>query len=378
MGVAPIGAIKKVLDRAGMTIDDVDVVELNEAFAAQVIPIMSECDIPLEKLNPHGGAIALGHPFGMTGARIMTTLLNDLETDDKTIGLETMCVAGGQGEAMHRRAPELTHAAGSNRHQLVFVGGLHRSGTTFLWRCLAEHPHVSAFANTGVPREEGQFLQTVYPTARAYGGPARFGLKPAAHLTEQSPLVSPANRARLFAEWSSFWDLDKPVLLEKSPPNLIHARFLQALFPEAFFVMIMRHPVAVSYSLARRFGKGLRMTELLRHWVVCHDLFAADRAHLERVHVVRYEAMVGDLRGTIASLHRFLGVEAHPVSGTSNPTATSATSSAGWAIPPARGHVAVRAGRGPVRLQPRRLWARRALAGRGRGAIRVAERLAGG
>jgi acetyl-CoA C-acetyltransferase len=100
MGVAPIGAIKKVLGRAGMKIDDVDIVELNEAFAAQVIPIMSECDIPLEKLNPHGGAIALGHPFGMTGARIMTTLLNGLETDDRQVGLETMCVAGGQGEAM--------------------------------------------------------------------------------------------------------------------------------------------------------------------------------------------------------------------------------------------------------------------------------------
>jgi acetyl-CoA C-acetyltransferase len=100
MGVAPIGAIRKVLDRAGMKIDDVDTVELNEAFAAQVIPIMDECDIPLEKMNPHGGAIALGHPFGMTGARIMTTLINGLETDDKTIGLETMCVAGGQGQAM--------------------------------------------------------------------------------------------------------------------------------------------------------------------------------------------------------------------------------------------------------------------------------------
>jgi acetyl-CoA C-acetyltransferase len=100
MGVAPIGAIRKVLDRGNMSIGDVDTVELNEAFAAQVIPIMDQCDIPLEKLNPHGGAIALGHPFGMTGARIMTTLLNGLETDDKTIGLETMCVAGGQGEAM--------------------------------------------------------------------------------------------------------------------------------------------------------------------------------------------------------------------------------------------------------------------------------------
>jgi acetyl-CoA C-acetyltransferase len=100
MGVAPIGAIKKVLDRAGMSIDDVDRVELNEAFAAQVIPIMAECGIDEDKLNTHGGAIALGHPFGMTGARIMGTLLNVLETDDKQVGLETMCVAGGQGKAM--------------------------------------------------------------------------------------------------------------------------------------------------------------------------------------------------------------------------------------------------------------------------------------
>jgi acetyl-CoA C-acetyltransferase len=100
MGVAPIGAIKKVLDRSRMKIDDVDVVELNEAFAAQVIPIMDECDIPLDKLNTHGGAIALGHPFGMTGARIMSTLLNVMESDDHQVGLETMCVAGGQGEAM--------------------------------------------------------------------------------------------------------------------------------------------------------------------------------------------------------------------------------------------------------------------------------------
>ena len=100
MGVAPIGAVKKALARAGMNIGDIDVYELNEAFAAQVIPIAAEVGFDYEKLNPHGGAIALGHPFGMTGTRIMTTLLNDLETLDGTIGLETMCVAGGQGEAM--------------------------------------------------------------------------------------------------------------------------------------------------------------------------------------------------------------------------------------------------------------------------------------
>jgi acetyl-CoA C-acetyltransferase len=100
MGVAPIGAIKKALERAGMSIGDVDVSELNEAFAAQVIPIAAEVGFDYDKLNPHGGAIALGHPFGMTGVRIMTTLLNDLDTLDGTIGLETMCVAQGQGEAM--------------------------------------------------------------------------------------------------------------------------------------------------------------------------------------------------------------------------------------------------------------------------------------
>ncbi len=100
MGVAPIEAIRAVLKRAGMTIDDIDVVELNEAFAAQVLPIAEEVGIDMAKLNPHGGAIALGHPFGMTGARIMTTLLNDLETDDKQFGIETMCAAGGQGMAM--------------------------------------------------------------------------------------------------------------------------------------------------------------------------------------------------------------------------------------------------------------------------------------
>jgi acetyl-CoA C-acetyltransferase len=102
MGVGPIGAVRNVLKQAGMTIDDVDVIELNEAFAAQVLPVCRELGIdPFSaKLNPHGGAIALGHPYGMTGARIMSTLLNDLETDDQTIGLETMCVGGGQGMAM--------------------------------------------------------------------------------------------------------------------------------------------------------------------------------------------------------------------------------------------------------------------------------------
>jgi acetyl-CoA C-acetyltransferase len=100
MGLGPLPAVRNVLAQAGMTMSDVDVVEFNEAFAAQVVPCQQEWGIADEQLNPFGGAIALGHPFGMTGARIMTTLLNDLETLDKAIGLETMCVAGGMGMAM--------------------------------------------------------------------------------------------------------------------------------------------------------------------------------------------------------------------------------------------------------------------------------------
>jgi len=102
MGLGPIESSRQALARAGMTIDDVDVVEINEAFAAQVIPSARGLGIdPFgDTLNPHGGAIALGHPFGMTGVRILATLLNDLRTRDETIGLETMCVGGGQGMAM--------------------------------------------------------------------------------------------------------------------------------------------------------------------------------------------------------------------------------------------------------------------------------------
>jgi acetyl-CoA C-acetyltransferase len=100
MGLGPIPAIRKVLSTAGMTISDMDAVEMNEAFAAQVLPCRDELGIDPDKLNISGGAIALGHPFGMTGARIMTTLLNNLDSVDGRFGLESMCVAGGMGMAM--------------------------------------------------------------------------------------------------------------------------------------------------------------------------------------------------------------------------------------------------------------------------------------
>ena len=100
MGLGPVEASRRALALAGLTMGDIDLVEINEAFAAQVIPTARELEVDQDRLNVNGGAIALGHPFGMTGARIAATLINSLRTDDKQFGLETMCVGGGQGMAM--------------------------------------------------------------------------------------------------------------------------------------------------------------------------------------------------------------------------------------------------------------------------------------
>jgi hypothetical protein len=192
------------------------------------------------------------------------------------------------------------------RHRLVFVGGLHRSGTTLLARLLAEHPDVSGFSDTGVPADEGQHLQDVYPTAKEFGGPGRFAFAAEAHITDANPLVSTENAERLLALWAPHWSLDRTVLLEKSPPNLIRARFLQALFPEAAFVMVVRHPVAV--ALATQKWSRTSVGSLLRHWLAAHRTFEADRPSLHRVLVVSYEGLARDPPGTLARVQELAGL----------------------------------------------------------------------
>lgn len=176
--------------------------------------------------------------------------------------------------------------------RLVFVAGLHRSGTTPLARLLAGHPEVSGFHDTGVKEDEGQHLQDVYPPARAYGGAGRFARHPLSHVTELSPLATVGNARRLLEQWAPYWDLDRPLLLEKSPPNLVMTRFLQALYPDARFVVVVRHPVVVALSTRKWAGPATGLGPLLEHWLTAHETFLADSRHLRHVHVVRYEELV--------------------------------------------------------------------------------------
>lgn len=194
----------------------------------------------------------------------------------------------------------------------MFVGGLHRSGTTIVTDCLRAHPQISGFEDTGVREDEGQFLQTVYPTAGEFGGPGRWAFQAGAALDERSPLVSDANRSQLFQQWARHWDLDRPVLLEKSPPNLLRARFLQAMFPSSTFVMVMRHPVAVSYATWTRRRRNTRLRNVLEHWVVAHERFAADVPYLARLIVVPFERFVSDPETWVRSVLDLVGLEGVP------------------------------------------------------------------
>jgi hypothetical protein len=195
------------------------------------------------------------------------------------------------------------------RHKFIFLCGLHKSGTSPLFRILREHPQISGFSGTGVPEDEGQHLQSVFPTAGAYGGPGRFGFATDAHITETSDLVTPANADKLFAEWSKHWDLSRPYLLEKSPPNLIRTRFLQAIFPNSHFIIISRHPIAVSLATQKWCKSSL--ASLIEHWLLCHDLFVQDRLHLSHVIVLQYEDIIRATQPQFERVCDFLGLTTH-------------------------------------------------------------------
>lgn len=195
-----------------------------------------------------------------------------------------------------------------NHHDLVFIGGLHRSGTTPVARLLGSHPAVSGFSGTGVTEDEGQHLQRVYPAARTYGGAGRFALDPAAHLTEASPLATPEAAAALMAQWTPYWDVSRRVLVEKSPPNLVMTRFLQSLFPDARFVVVVRHPAVVALSTGR-WRRTSSLRRLVEHWLAGHETFLDDAPRVRALHVLKYEDLVRRPESTLGNLGHFLGLE---------------------------------------------------------------------
>jgi hypothetical protein len=162
---------------------------------------------------------------------------------------------------------------------------------------------------TGVYEDEGQHLQPVYPVAMAHGGPGQFALDPAARLTEDSELVTQDAAQRLLEAWMPYWDSSKPVLLEKSPPNLIRMRFLRALFPSARFIMVVRHPIAVAF--ATRKWSRTSVDSLLRNWITAHERLVEDSLQVGNAAVVRYEDLLGDPQSQLDRLFAFLSVPPH-------------------------------------------------------------------
>ena len=191
----------------------------------------------------------------------------------------------------------------------IFICGLHRSGTSLLHKCLRSHHEISGFTGTGVPQDEGQHLQSVYPTTRALGCPGKFGFDPESHMDENHPLATSESAERLLLEWSHHWDLSKRYLVEKSPPNIVRTRFLQKLFPDSCFVVIFRHPVAVAKA-TQKWSKTSSMS-LLEHSLLCYESFKRDFSFLRRVCLLRYEELVQEPEDEIGRILDWLQIARH-------------------------------------------------------------------
>lgn len=207
--------------------------------------------------------------------------------------------------------PVLDSSAAPKDHKFLFLCGLHRSGRSVMHRILSAHPDISGFKNTGVAEDEGELLQNVYPKSRSFGGAGKFCFAPDIYLDETSRLVNDANRVRLFAQWQPYWDVKKPFLMEKSGPNIVQTRFLQAMFPNSYFIFLVRHPVAV--TLATNKNLLSEMHTMVEHWSLGHKAMLDDRKHLKRHILVRYEDMIARPDHCMKIVYDFLKLPAQPV-----------------------------------------------------------------
>jgi Sulfotransferase family len=202
--------------------------------------------------------------------------------------------------------------ADSQDYKYVFVCGMPRSGTSILGRNIARMENCTGLHNTGVIEDEGRFLQDVYPAEGECGGPGRFGFDPRAHLTETSPLLTPENILKLRRSWEPYWDQNKMIRVEKTPANLLMTRFLQAAFPNAYFVVIRRHPVPVSLAIQKWKVNLTSLHSLFEHWLHCHKLFDEDKKYLKHVYELRYKDYIENPAKYHNEIALFIGTRVAP------------------------------------------------------------------
>ena len=193
------------------------------------------------------------------------------------------------------------------QHKFIFICGLHRSGTSLLYDILKEQKNISGHTKTNVPKDEGQHIQTVYPIAKKFGGPGKFGFKKKAYLDEKSNLITDANKKLLFEQWSKYWNLNNDFLLEKSPPNIIKSLFLQKMFPNSYFITIYRHPVATSLA-TKKWSKTSHFS-LIDHWITCHKQWNKDKLNLKNYMEFSYEELVENTPDVLTKISLLLKTE---------------------------------------------------------------------
>jgi len=189
----------------------------------------------------------------------------------------------------------------------IFLAGHHRSGTSLLHEIIREHPLISGFANTGVPEDEGQHLQTIFEPAKTYGGAGKYIFNQDSHMTENHALATEQSAKKIMAQWSKYYDSTTEHYIEKSPPNLVRTRFFQKLFPNSKFIVILRHPLAVSFA-TQKWSKT-SIESLMEHTLIGYETFIKDMKYLHNVYVLRYEDFISHPQNEINKIFNFLNLE---------------------------------------------------------------------
>jgi hypothetical protein len=205
-----------------------------------------------------------------------------------------------------KKAVDLHQVTVRRPARYIFVGGLHRSGTTLVADLIAAADGVGSIAGAPVPEQEGVYLQGAIPHDALSGIPGRFAFDPDAHLTEANAYNRLDVARRIADEWDPWFPADAPLRVEKSPVNLLRSRLYQCLFPTAMFVFVVRHPVAVARATAK--WSDMTEAELVDHWERAHHLLAGDLPHLHNYAIVRYEDLATDPARELARIAALIGV----------------------------------------------------------------------